>query len=80
MGACDTGWTGAMGLIDGVCHGDTRHWNREMALIYGDALWGHAIWGDRIDLWWHTIGVQCWLDLGIGIELWGRTMGVRDTG
>ena len=79
MGARDTGWTGAMGLIDG----DVPWGYATLERGDGIDLWGCVMGACNligIDLWWHTMGVQHWLDLGDGIDLWGRTMGVRDTG
>ena len=51
-----------------------------MGLMYGDASWGRATGSG----WWNWFvggvswGAWHWLDLGDGIDLWGRAMGARD--
>ena len=75
MGACDIGWTGAMGLI----HGGTP-WGH--ATLAGSGQWDRFM-GVRDPDW---IGAMVlidgssrhWLDRRNGIDLWGHVMGVRD--
>ena len=55
MGACNTGWIGAMGLI----HGGTRHWldRGDGSMIYGGAR--HLLdRGDGIDWWGCAMGIR----------------------
>ena len=63
---CDTGWMWAIGLS------------------YGGVPWGRTT-GSGWWMWnWFVgeshRGARHWLDLGDGVDLCGRTMGVRDTG
>ena len=50
----------------------TGRWHCFKGMRYGGAQQDR---GDGIDLWWHTMMVQHWLDLGDGIDLWGAPWG-----
>ena len=65
-------WDWFMGVLD-------TGWNGMMALIYGDSSWGRGTGSGKWE-WFVGArhGVRCWLDVGDGIELWGRAMGACD--
>ena len=64
MGACDTGWIGAMGLIYGC-------------VPWGYAAWAGS---GRLDWFMGMRHGGAWLDRFDGIDWWGWAMGARDTG
>ena len=69
--------SGRWGWLMGVCHWDTRHWNGEMALIYGDALWGRATWSGRWD--WFAVAHHGGATLA-GSGRWDWCMGTHHGG
>ena len=79
MGACSTGWIGAIALI----YGDAS-WGCATGSGDRNDWWGCAM-GARNTGWIREMGLihggmRHWLDRSDGIDSWGHTMGPCDTG